>query len=211
MDLGQDNYTTPLAVQTYLNRTLYTAEMQALSTVIPAVSRWIDRAVGSCFDANPVPMARHFKGGYQIMNIDPCQNITLVQALNPYDNSVFYTYKPILEFIAEPYDSPVKRYLTLRMNEFTGNDLRWPGDDIGVLVTATYTEYDYVNNKYPSDIVLLANHISAVWLDNNKNTDIINKEQIEGHMIIKQTSDLLANDPMVNRIIESRSEIWLED
>lgn len=221
MDYGQDSYTTVAQVQTYLDRTLSANEKAALAFVIPAASRWIDRALGTCFDKLDNTIAfgqpgsgwtqKHFSGGQREINIRPCQQITLVQAINPYDFTVWYTYSQPLEYTQEPYDLPVKRSLRMKMNEFTGHNLKWPGDNNGIMVTALFTEYDYVKNDYPNDIKMLCNHIAAVWLQNNQNTDVITREQIEGHMIMKRTDDLLATDPMVTRIIESRQDVWLEE
>lgn len=214
MDYGKDPYTTASAVQTYLNRTLETDEFSILSYVIPAVSRWIDKALGTNFDKldqNSGVTAKHFSGGYQEISIRPCQNITLVQAINPYDFSVWYTYTTPLEFTAEPYDYPVKRSLVMKMNEFTGKDLKWPGDQNGIMVTGLFTEYDYINNTYPSDIVTLANHIAAVWLQNNQNAEPVQRESLEGHMVMKRIDDLLASDPMFQRVLDSRQEIWLDE
>jgi hypothetical protein len=99
----------------------------------------------------------------------------------------------------------------MKANEFTGPDLKFPGDSEGVLVTAIFTEYDYVNNCYPNDIVLLCNHLCGVWLQNNQNAEPVQREAVEGHMVIKRTDDLLASDPMFTRVLDSRSEAWLED
>ena len=221
MDLGQDNYTTVGKVQTYLNRTLEADETAALQIVIPAVSRWIDRTLNSCFDKldDTIPFGtdgsgwtqRYFGGGYQEININHCQQVLKVQAVNPYDFSVWYTYSSPLEYIAEPYNLPIKTSLRMKVNEFTGNDLKWPGDAEGILVTALFTEYDYARDQYPNDIVLLANHISAVWLQNSENTDAIQRESIEGHLVIKQLDDMLDRDPMVTRVLESRQEVWLDE
>lgn len=220
MDLGNDSYTTAAAVGTYLDRTLDPNEDTILSYVIPAASRWIDRTLGTNFDnlnqaafgqAGSGALQLHFSGGKREINIRPCQQITAVQSINPYDFSVWYTYTQPLEYTAEPYDLPVKRSLRMKMNEFTGNNLEWPGDIDGVMVTGLFTEYDYVHNCYPNDIVLLCNHISAVFLQNNQNAEPVQREALEGHMVIKRIDDLLASDPMVNRVIQSRQEVWLEE
>lgn len=224
MDYGQDSYTTVADVQTYLARTLSSQEQSILAYVIPAVSRWIDRATGSCFDnlESSIPWGsagtkftqKHFPGGYREISIKPCQQIQLVQAINPYDFSVWYSYSSPLEYTAEPYDLPVKRSLRMKMNEFTGNDLKWPGDVDGVMVTALFTEFDYTANDYPSDIKLLANHIASVWLQNNKNTQVWTRQSIEGFEYQKNLNnmnDLLENDPVVTRVLQSREEIWLEE
>lgn len=211
MDYGSDSYTTAAQVQTYLNRTLSASETSALGIVIPATSRWIDRALGTTFSNITTPATKHFRGGFRNINIQPCQSITAVSALNPYDMSVWYTYTAPLEYIAEPYDLPVKKYLQMRRNEFTGHNLKFPGDDVSIAVTALFTEYDFANNKYPEDIVLLCNHVSAVWLQNAINADGVMRESIEGHEIIKKLDDILEKDPMVQRVLHTRQDIWLED
>lgn len=216
MDAGKDSYTTPTAVQTYLDRTLTANELAILNYVIPAVSRWIDRTLGTNFDDvknNGRGLeAKHFQGGLREISIKPCQGITLVQAINPYDFSVWYTYTQPLEYTQEPIDSPIKRSLRMKLNEFTGNNLAWPGegDPDLVQVTAWFTEYDYVNNQIPQDIVTLCNHVSAVWLQNNQNAEPIQREQVEGHLVMKRIDDLLLSDPMVTRVIQSREEVWLD-
>jgi hypothetical protein len=221
VDYGKDDYTTIAGVQTYLDRTLSADEQNTLTYVITAASRWIDRTLGTNFDklSTTIPFGqpgsgwtqKHFGGGLQEINIRPCQQITLVQAINPYDFSVWYTYTTPLEFVAEPYDYAVKRSLRMKMNEFTGNNLRWPGDQNGIMVTALFTEYDYVNDNYPQDIIMLCNHISAVWMQNSQNTENTEKEMVEGHTVQKRLDDMLKNDPMVSRVIESREEIWLDE
>lgn len=213
MDYGKDNYTTAAAVQTYLDRTLDANENSILVYVIPAASRWIDRALGTNFDNNVVPKTLHFAGGHREINIRGCQNITAVQSLNPYDFSVWYTYSTPLEYTAEPYDTPVKKSLRMKANEFTGGGLEWPGkgDPDDIAVTGQFTEYDFVNNCYPNDIVLLCNHIAGVWLQNNQNADPVQRESIEGHNVMKRIDDLLASDPMYQRVLDSRSEVWLEE
>lgn len=224
MDYGVDSYTTAAAVQTYLDRTLTANETAILAYVIPAASRWIDRALGTNFDKlnKDIPFGtagtgwtqKHFGGGHQEINVRPCQQILYVQAINPYDFSVFYTYSSPLEYTAEPYDLTVKRSLVLKANEFTaseGEGLKWPGDQNGIMVTALFTEYDYVADSYPKDIITLCNHVSAVWMQNNQNTDVVQKEQVEGHLIMKRMDDLLATDPMVTRVMQSREEVWLDE
>lgn len=221
MDLGTDSYTTTAAVQTYLDRTLSANEIAILAYVIPAASRWIDRTLGTRFDNLPtnIPFGtpgsgwtqQHFAGGYREISIRPCQQITLVQAINPYDFSVWYTYSSPLEYTAEPYDLPVKTSLRMRANEFTGRDIKWPGNENSIMVTALFTEYDYVKGQYPSDIVLLCNHISAVWLQNNQNAEPVQREQIEGHLVMKRIDDLLLSDPMVTRVVQSREQLWLDE
>jgi len=223
MDYGKDSYTTAAAVQVYLDRTLTSNELTILANVIPAASRWIDRTLGTNFDnlnqaafGQPGSGAtqKHFAGGYREISIKPCQQITAVQAINPYDFSVFYTYQTPLEYVASPYDQPVKRSLIIKLNEFTaspGDQLKWPGDENGIMVTGLFTEYDYVNSCYPNDIVLLCNHISAVWLQNNQNADPFQREQVEGHLVMKRIDELLLSDPMVNRVLQSREEVWLDE
>lgn len=221
MDYGKDSYTTSTSIQAYLHRTLSANELTVLGFVIPAVSRWIDRALGSCFDNldqnNPSNFTtRYFNGGVREINIHPCQQIVSVQAINPYDMSVWYTYSTPLEYTQEPFNLPVKTSLRLRLNEFTGNDLNWPsgGNPESIAVKALFTEYDYVRGGYPQDIIMLANHISAVWLQNNRNSTVMTRSSIEGYEMQKNLNnlnDILATDPMVQRIIESRQEIWLEE
>lgn len=223
MDYGSDSYTTPSNVATYLDRTLDTNELAILDYVIPAVSRWIDRSLNSNFDHldNTIPYGtagsawtqRKFGGGYREINITPCQQILNVQAVNPYDFSVWYTYSTPLEYVAEPNNLTVKKSLRLKMNEFTSTDigLKWPGDEQGIMVTAIFSEYDYTANDYPSDIKLLANHICAIWLQNNQNAEPVQKEAVEGHSIMKRIDDLILSDPMITRIIESRQDVWLDE
>lgn len=225
MDYGNDSYTTAANVGIYLNRALEANETSALAYVIPAVSRWIDRTLGTCFDKLDNTKAfgqtgsgwtqRKFGGGYREINITPCQNILNVQAINPYDFSVWYTYSTPLEYVAEPYNLTVKNSLRIKLNEFTGGDgLKWPGnpgDEESIMITALFTEYDYVHDKVPNDIQLLCNHVSAVWLQNSQNTDGIQREQIEGHLIMKQLDDMLDHDPMITRVINSREQVWLDE
>lgn len=221
MDIGRDNYTTTQHIQAYLDRDLSTNEVNALGYIIPAVCRWVDRTLGTNFDKlnKDIPFGttgsgwtqRKFKGGYREIEVTPCQQIITVEAINPYDFSIWYTYTQPLEYTQEPYDYPVKRTLRMRRNEFTGTNLIWPGDLEGIQVTALFTEYDYAKDQYPSDIILLVNHMCAVWLQNNQNAESIQREQVEGHMVMKRIDDLLASDPMVTRVIQSRSDIWLED
>lgn len=218
MDYGKDSYTTVNNVQTYLDRTLTANEQAILNYVIPAASRWIDRTLGSCFDNldESIPASwtkRYYAGGKREINIHPCQQITKVEAINPYDFSVWYTYAQPLEYTQEPYNLTVKTSLRMRLNEFTGNDLKWPADGNleSIAVTALFTEYDYTAADYPADIKLLCNHISAVFLQNNQNAEPVQRESIEGHLVIKRIDDLLLSDPMVSRIVESRQEVWLEE
>lgn len=223
---GNDPYTTVAQVQQYLNRTLESNEQATLGFVIPAVSRWIDRTLKTTFTKLPTNVAfdlnnpnnplcgwkqLHFGGGYREMSIRPCQQILSVQAINPYDFSVWYTYTSPLEYTAEPFDYSVKNSMRMNANEFTGNDLKWPGGQNSIMVTALFTEYDYDLGCYPNDIVLLANHISAVWMQNSDNTDPTMREHVEGHEIYKQLDDMLKNDPMVTRVLQSREEVWLEE
>jgi hypothetical protein len=224
-DYGKDSYTTIAAVATYLDRSLTDNEAAILGYIIPAVSRWIDKSLGTNFDklSTIIPFGSDgsgwtqlkFAGGYNEINIRPCQQITLVQAVNPYDFSVWYTYSTPLEYIAEPYNYSVKRSLRIKLNEFTGSDpttgMKWPGDLESMMVTALFTEYDYDNDCYPSDIVLLCNHVCAIWLQNNQNAEPFQREQVEGHLILKRVDDMMLTDPVITRVIQSREEIWLED
>lgn len=208
------DYTDTTKVANYLGITLTVKQTAALAMLIPAVTKWINRYLGSQFDKAD-PSSRYFKGNYRNISIDPCQAITAVEAINPFDNTVWYTYQTPLEYIAEPYNEDVKTYLTLRANEFTADEgLGFPGgknNDISIKVTAKFSEYDYTNDKVPEDIVSVATIIASVWLENNSRAAGLMRENIEGHLIEQSFDDILEKDPLVSRVLESRKEIWLED
>lgn len=198
-------YTTQTLIENYLQRSLNANEIAFLAILIPAVKLWIDRMTSSTFDSAS-ETTRYFDGGGVMVDIDPCTDITDVDSVNT-DNTESYDYTNLTEYLAEPQNETVKRYLVKR-------DGHWPSGTGNIKVTAKFTEYD---GGVPDDIEVAATILAAEVLNQGKVASgggNVASESLEGHSISYDTSastmDAIAsNNPSIKSILDLRKEIFL--
>lgn len=198
-------YTNATLISKYLQRALTDDELGILAILIPAVKLWIDRKTSSTFD-QASETTRYFDGGGTIVDIDPATAITDVDSVNT-DNTDSYDYTDLTEYLAEPQNETVKRYLVKR-------DGHWPSGTGNIKVTAKFSEYD---DEVPVDIQLVATILAAEVINQGSiasSGGTVASESLEGHSITYDTSTssldaLAANNPNVQSILDLRKELLL--
>ena len=198
-------YTTSGKIQYYLQRTLTSNETNLLTTLLPAIKKWIDRQLNSTFDSASAT-TRYFDGGYRSLDIDPCSSVTGVVAVND-DLTSSYTYTVDTEYIALPYNETIKTEIIKRVGKFPSGTNR-------IAVTATFSEYD---GAVPEDIELVATILAANIINQGKNASVggnVASESLEGHSVTYDTGDntlegLARNNPQIQSILQSRKEIMI--
>jgi hypothetical protein len=198
------DYTSTTLVSNYLQRALTSNETTLLSTLIPAIKLFIDQETDSNF-SSATPTTRYYRGGGRTIDIEPCQNITSVQALDLYDVA-YYTYVIGQDYVIEPANDTVKREIIKRYGCFESGERR-------IAVTATFTEYI---NDVPADIKMVATRLAAVVISNAKivNQGNLSRESLEGHEVMYNSAAMLndaaSSDPFIRKTLEQRSEIMVE-
>lgn len=198
-------YTNSTLVGNYLQRTLTANETTFLALLIPAIKLWIDKKLSSTFD-QASETSRYFDGGGRSVDLDPCTDITDVDAVNT-DQTDSYDYTDQTEYIAEPQNETVKRELVKRNGH-------WPSGLGSIKVTAKFSEYD---SAVPEDIQTVATILAAEVLNQGKigsSGGTVSSEELEGHKISYDTSGsnldgIASNNPNVQSILDLRKEIFL--
>lgn len=206
------NYTNATNISQFLQRSLSANESSALTSfVLDAIDKWIDRLLQSHF-ADEDATTRYFDGGGHSIDIDPCQNITSVKSVNN-DGSDSYSYTENTELIYEPVNEVIKREITYRGGR------HFPRGQRRMAVTAQFTEYDYVNNEVPPDVILAATRLAGAIIGAGKTSGQggnIQQESLEGHTvrydITSNALEALSNeDPIIQNMIAQRREIYIFD
>ena len=207
------NYTNATNISQFLGRALTANESAALTAyILNAVDKWIDRITGSHF-ADEQPSTRYFDGAGHSIDIDPAQEITAVGSINN-DSSASYSYTENNEVVFEPANETIKREIVKR-----GNGTRFPSGLRRMTVTARFTEYDYVSNAVPADVVAAATRLAAGILNAGKVASQggnVQSESLEGHSITYDSghntlSSLADSDPIIQNMLAERREIMLYD
>lgn len=199
------NYTNQALIEAFLQRSLNASEATLLTTALPAVKIWIDSYLESQFD-NVAASTRYFESRTKTLDIDPCQTITAITSLDPYQVA-YYSYQTF-EFVAEPINDTIKREIRLRYGNF-------PEGTSNIAVAAIFTEYDYVNNCVPYDIEIAATRIMAGIINAGKYAKIggnVHRENLEGHFIQYDITPnaiavLTKADPILCALLDSRKEV----
>lgn len=199
------HYTDIPMIETHLKRSLTTNEQAVLATFIPGIEEWIDRKCNTTF--KPVsPTSRYYEGGESAIDVDPCTEITKVNAVQD-DGTDSYEYTPSMMYLAYPVNENVKTEVRLRAIQGV-----FPFGDARVKVTAKFSSYD---GNMPRDIQTIATLIATDILRvGAMGTGNLKRESLEGHdlmthdptMVIQSIVDA---NPLVRQILEQRREIYL--
>lgn len=202
-------YTTATLIGNYLQRTLTANESSYLAILIPAIKIWIDKKLGTTFDT-AVASTRYYDGGVTNLDIDPCNTITAVSALNS-DGTIGYAYDLVTtpEVVYEPVNETVKREIRKRYGQF-------PRGKQNIAVTAVFSEYDATNSVVPEDIQNLATIMASEVLNqgNLGSSGAVASESVEGHSITYDTSSgaldgISDSNPSVASILANRRELFV--
>lgn len=202
-------YTTTSLVSNYLERALTADEQALFAVLLPAVTRWIDQTLSSHFDTVSAS-DRYYDAEGGIVDIDPCQSITAVTAVD-YESQADYNYTEGTEYVLYPLNETVKNELRARAKGgFTRGVKR-------IKVSAKFTEYDFANSRVPEDIQLLATRLIASQLrgltaDAGVDEAGVKKESVEGHSVEYLTSEsyleqLASSDPIVSALLSTRRQL----
>lgn len=180
-------YTNQANVENYLKRELTENELNLMGAVLlDAVKTYIDEYTGSTFDEGS-SASRYYDGdGSQIVDIDPCTAITAV-ALVDQDYAVTDTLTSPDEYVAEPVNETVKRYLRIRHHRLS-HRLHY------VKVTATFGEYD---DGIPTDIQYVATRLIAAMLSSAETNSGIKSESLEGHSVTYDLESIARSTPTI--------------
>lgn len=198
-------YTDTTKISNYLQRSLSAYETTFLSTLIPAIKKWIDLYTSSTFD-QVAATTRYYNGSETFIDIEPCTDIEEVWALND-DLTQSYEYTENTEYIAEPLNQNVKRWINKR-------DGCFPKGIARLSVKAKFSEYD---GAVPEDIETLATIIAAGVINQGKNASSggnVASESLEGHSITYDTSDnalegIALDNPSSKAILLMRKQLLL--
>lgn len=199
-------YTDSAQVSNFLQRPLNAYETGDLAAIIATVQKWIDARLNSTFDS-VAPSVRYYDGGVRNLDIDPCTNITQVEAIND-DGTDSYIYSSTYEYVAEPQNQNVKREIRKRLAAFPRGVHR-------VAVTAQFSEYD---GGIPADIVTLATRITVGILNQGKiagSGGNVLQESLEGHEIRYQINTsaiegIAQDDPTIAAILAMHDELYVD-
>lgn len=202
-------YTSTSLVSQYLGRALTADETALFAILLPAVARWIDKTLHSTFDTANASQRTYDAEGC-VIDIDPCQAITLVEAID-YEQSAAYSYTEGTEYVLYPQNETVKNELRSRSKYGFTNGIR------RIRVSAKFTEYDFANSKVPEDIQILATRLIASQLrglaaDAEVDAAGVKKESVEGHSVEYLTSadylaQLASSDPITSAILSTRRQL----
>lgn len=204
-------YTTTSLVSNYLDRALTADEQALFAVLLPAVTRWIDQTLSSHFD-NVSATERFYDAEGAIIDIDPCQAITAISAVD-YESQADYAYTEGTEYVLYPLNETVKNELRARSKHgFTRGTKR-------IKIAAKFTEYDYVNSKVPEDIQMLATRLIASQLralsaDAGVDEAGVKKESVEGHTVEYVTgadylTQISGSDPIVSALLSTRRQLMV--
>lgn len=202
-------YTTTSLVSSYLERALSAEETALFAVLLPAVTRWIDQTLSSHFDTVSAT-ERFYDAEGSIVDIDPCQAITAVTAVD-YETEADYAYTEGQEYVLYPLNETVKNELRARAKGGFTRGIR------RIKINAKFTEYDFTNSKVPEDIQLLATRLIASQLrgltaDAGVDEAGVKKESVEGHSVEYLTSEsylqqLASSDPIVSALLSTRRQL----
>lgn len=200
-------YTNNFQVANFLQRDLTENEIAYLVILIPAIQTWIDKRLNSTFDQVD-PSVRTYDGGVRNLDIDPCTNITQIEAIND-DGTDSYVYTQPYEIVVEPQNETVKREVRKRLAAFPRGISR-------ISVSAQFSEYD---NGVAPDITLLATRLVAGVINQGKfhgSGGTIMQESLEGHEVrnLPTAADILGivtSDPTVAAILQQRQELYVDN
>lgn len=198
------HYTDTALIEAYVKRALTIEEVASLTgAIIPAVDRWIDNKCDTTFK-KVESTTRTYDGGERSLDIEPCTEITKVEALD-YTGASSYEYTGPDEYQGYPLNETVK-------NELVRRHSCWPGGDARIAVTAKFSSYD---DGVPEDIIHVA---TVICSDLTKLTDYnssnVKSESLEGHSVtytdLSMSIDKLASgNPLVKSILEQHTELLL--
>ncbi len=199
-------YTDATQVSNFLQRALTSYETNELAAIIATVQKWIDARLNSTFDTVGAT-TRYYDGGVRNLDIDPCTNITQVEAIND-DGTDSYIYSAPYEYVAEPQNNNVKREIRKRLAAFPRGVHR-------IAVTAQFSEYD---GGIPADIVTLATRIVVGILNQGKiagSGGNVLQESLEGHEIRYQMNTsaiegIAQDDPTIAAILAMHDELYVD-
>lgn len=159
-------YTTQADVEAYLKRVLSTSESQSFSLMLAAVQTYIDNETGNSF-GDVSATTRYYNGGSEIIDIDPCTNVTAVKLVDS-DLALVYTYTEHEEFELYPLNQTYKTYIRNRYDKFPLGLSR-------IAVTAKFS-----GGEVPDDIKFVATVMTASLITEGMNGKLAS-ESIEGY------------------------------
>lgn len=203
-------YTSATQVSNFLQRDLTDYETAELPVLVAAIKTWLDKRLSSTFD-KVEPTTRTYDGGVRNVDIDPCTEISQIEAIND-DGTGSYVYTDPYEIMVEPQNETVKREIRKRLAAFPRGVAR-------LSVTAKFSEYDENAGGVPADIQVVATRLAAGIINQGKyqgKGGATLQESLEGHEIRYQvgTSQILGlveDDPTVKSILAEREDLFIDN
>lgn len=157
-----------------LGRSLTAEEASAFTVINAALQAHVERLIGSSVESVSAT-TRYYDGGVQHLSIDPCTNITAIDAVDD-DQVSTYTYDTS-DYTAEPINRTLKNWVRHRSGKlFRGiNNIR---------VTAKFSIYGDEGLRNIVKNAILEGLSSEI-----ENTDNVLKESIEGYSVEYATTE----------------------
>lgn len=199
-------YTNIPLIENFLQRALSENEQAFLGALIPAITTWLNRKLGTSFEEVSAT-TRYFDGGSATIDIDPCYDITEIKSINN-DGTDSYIYTTGTEYVAEPQNTTIKNELRRRYGHFPKGAGR-------IAVTAKFSENE--DPGIPYDIQTAATIMAAEVLNQGKIASSggnVASESLEGHSVTYDTSStaldgISGSNPNVRSILDLRKQLWV--
>lgn len=153
-------YTSQSNIESYLDRSLTTAEVTHLTTLLPSVDTIIEEIIGTSYADNEV--ALYFDGGTSIVDLP---GMTTISSVNYYDQDTD-TLDPIdtTSYTEYPLNSVRKFYIRMRTGKFTSGE-----GNVAVIGNT---------GAAPSEIVEAATIMAADFLSSTGSAGVVTEEKI---------------------------------
>jgi len=156
-------------LESRIGRPLSAEESASFTIINNANQAYIERIIGSSVEVVSAT-TRFYDGGLQNLEIDPCTDITSVKYVDEYETTDDTLVAPN-EYVAEPRNNTLKRWLRSRQGAFWGRMN-------GLSITAKFSIAGDANTLAIVKDALLASLESEIT-----NTDNIKRESIEGYSV----------------------------
>jgi hypothetical protein len=192
------SYTDQDNIEAYLHRDLSESEVNILPLLLSSVDAWINNRTDSSFETPTDPETRYFDGGKNILDINPCIDITAVKYVDAEQN-VLVDYDLDIDVELRPRNETLKKWIEKRLSYTSDNCYgKFPSGIANISVTAVFTLSP--DSEIPDDIQYLATYLCGRYFGQS-NVGELKAESIEGYS--RQFKDFEINDPVVSGILDT--------
>ena len=180
------SYTSKALVEAFLERTLTSNETTLLDYIIDAADGYINDQIHTSFSDEVIAAStRYYDGGSQIVEIDPCTDISKVE-LVANDESSLYEYIKDEEYEARPRNENLKTWIEKRIGKFRRGVAN-------IAVTAKFSR-----GAIPKDIQWLSTYLVSRLLGKDVKEGL-KSESIEGYS--RQFGDIIEQNSQAQFVL----------